>query len=64
MYRSDRCVQGFVNLLPCGENDGGLVVCKGAHKVSAEYHEAFKNEEQDFRWTVSIGCLTFAQYMS
>ncbi|BGP33048.1 hypothetical protein JCM10296v2_004837 [Rhodotorula toruloides] len=46
-----RCIQGFVNLNPYGDNDGGLVVLKGDHLVSKEYHEAFKNEEQEFRWT-------------
>ncbi|BGO99598.1 hypothetical protein RTG_01865 [Rhodotorula toruloides ATCC 204091] len=46
-----RCIQGFVNLNPCGDNDGGLMVLKGGHLVSKEYHEAFKNEEQEFRWT-------------
>ncbi|KAM0753443.1 hypothetical protein T439DRAFT_297788 [Meredithblackwellia eburnea MCA 4105] len=46
-----RCVQGFVNLLPCGPNDGGLVVLKGGHLVSKEYHDIFRNEEREFRWT-------------
>ncbi|CDR41366.1 RHTO0S06e01178g1_1 [Rhodotorula toruloides] len=46
-----RCIQGFVNLNPCGDNDGGLMVLKGGHLISKEYHETFKNEEQEFRWT-------------
>lgn len=40
-----RCLQGLVNLLPNGPKDGGLIVCKGAHLLSEEFHEEFKNEE-------------------
>ncbi len=50
-----RCVQGFVNLLPCGENDGGLVVLKAGHKISEEYHNEFRNQERGFRWTNEVG---------
>ncbi|KAK9369484.1 hypothetical protein V1509DRAFT_619566 [Lipomyces kononenkoae] len=39
-----RCLQGLVNLLPNGPNDGGLVVCKGGHKLSDEFHRHFKSE--------------------
>ncbi|SGY15374.1 BQ5605_C013g07350 [Microbotryum silenes-dioicae] len=46
-----RCVQGFVNLNPCGQNDGGLMVLKGGHLVSKEYHDQFREEEREFRWT-------------
>ena len=46
-----RCVQGFVNLCPNGDNDGGLMVLVGGHKLSQEYHEQFYNEERSFRWT-------------
>lgn len=49
-----RCVQGLVNLLPNGDNDGGLVVLKGGHKISEEYHKEFANEEQEFRWTNEV----------
>lgn len=49
-----RCVQGFVNLLPNGSEDGGLLVMKGAHKLSEEYHDVFRNEERGFRWTNEI----------
>lgn len=49
-----RCIQGFVNLNPCGDNDGGLMVLKGGHLISKEYHEAFANEEQEFRWTNEV----------
>ncbi|KAH0312465.1 hypothetical protein KCU71_g7282, partial [Aureobasidium melanogenum] len=46
-----RCLQGLVNLLPNGPDDGGLIVCKGAHKYSEEYHEQFKDEEPIPTWT-------------
>ena len=39
-----RCLQGLVNLLPNGPDDGGLIVCKEAQLVSEEFHEAFENE--------------------
>jgi hypothetical protein len=34
-----RCLQGLVNILPNGPNDGGLIVCKGAHLVSEQFHK-------------------------
>jgi hypothetical protein len=40
-----RCLQGLVNLLPNGPNDGGLIVCRGAHQASEEFHKVFKDEE-------------------
>ncbi|RAK88023.1 hypothetical protein BO79DRAFT_149426 [Aspergillus costaricaensis CBS 115574] len=47
-----RCLQGLVNLLPNGPKDGGLIVCRGAHLLSEEFHEEFKNEEDKiFAWT-------------
>ncbi|KAM0753450.1 hypothetical protein T439DRAFT_285374 [Meredithblackwellia eburnea MCA 4105] len=46
-----RCLQGLVNLNPCGDDDGGLVVMPGAHKISAEYHDAFRKEERLWQWT-------------
>lgn len=49
-----RCVQGFVNLLPSGDDDGGLMVLKEGHKVSEEYHQAFQQEERLFRWTNEV----------
>ena len=49
-----RCIQGFVNLLPNGDNDGGLMVLKGGHLVSEEYHKAFSEEEREFRWTNEV----------
>lgn len=47
-----RCLQGLLNVLPNGEKDGGLIVCKGAHKLSEEFHEEFKNEPNKiWAWT-------------
>ena len=47
-----RCLQGLVNILPNSDNDGGLIVCKGAYRLSEEFHEAFKNEEDRiWAWT-------------
>ncbi|KAL4981228.1 hypothetical protein BDW66DRAFT_156296 [Aspergillus desertorum] len=46
-----RCLQGLVNLLPNGPDDGGLIVCKGAHLLSEEFHEVFKDEERIWSWT-------------
>jgi hypothetical protein len=46
-----RCLQGLVNLLPNGPNDGGLIVCKGGHQISAKFHEALKDEERIPAWT-------------
>ena len=43
-----------MNLAPCGDNDGGLVVLKGGHEVSKEYHDAFRQEERGFRWTNEV----------
>lgn len=49
-----RCVQGLVNLNPCGDNDGGLVVLKAGHNISKEYHKTFFDEEREFRWTNEV----------
>ncbi|KAJ5306849.1 hypothetical protein PENANT_c003G01099 [Penicillium antarcticum] len=46
-----RCLQGLVNLLPNGPKDGGLIVCKGAHWLSEEFHANFKDEEKIWSWT-------------
>lgn len=45
-----RCLQGLVNLLPNGPKDGGLIVCKGAHLLSEEFHANFKEEERIWSW--------------
>jgi hypothetical protein len=49
-----RCLQGLVNLLPNGPEDGGLIVCKGAHLLSEEFHEEFKDEERIWSWYVTL----------
>lgn len=47
-----RCLQGLVNLLPNGPKDGGLIVCKGAHRLSVEYHDHFRGKEERIpAWT-------------
>lgn len=46
-----RCLQGLVNLLPNGPEDGGLIVCKGGHLLSERFHEAMKDEERIPAWT-------------
>lgn len=48
-----RCLQGIVNLLPNGAEDGGLIVCRGAHRLSEQFHREFSAFEKDpvFRWT-------------
>jgi len=47
-----RCLQGLVNMLPNGPNDGGLLVCKGAHLLSEQFHKEFKNEKDKvWAWT-------------
>ncbi|GKT51935.1 uncharacterized protein ColSpa_12116 [Colletotrichum spaethianum] len=47
-----RCLQGLVNILPNGDKDGGLIVCKGAHRLSEEFHVAFKDEPNKiWAWT-------------
>lgn len=34
-----RVMQGLVNFFPNGPNDGGLIVCKGAHTLSEQFHK-------------------------
>ncbi|CAI4219798.1 unnamed protein product [Parascedosporium putredinis] len=46
-----RCLQGLVNLLPNGPNDGGLIVCKGSHALSEKFHDAMRGEERIPAWT-------------
>lgn len=33
-----RCLQGLINLLPSGPNDGCLIVVKGGHSLSRQFH--------------------------
>lgn len=44
-------MQGLVNLLPNGPDDGGLIVCKGGHLLSEAFHQAMKDEERIPAWT-------------
>ena len=37
LVRDFDCVQGLLNLRPCGPNDGGLVVWKGSHKGHQQF---------------------------
>mgnify|MGYP003662818845 CR=1 FL=1 len=46
-----RCLQGLVNLQPCGPNDGGLIVCKGGHLISEEFHKDMADEPRIPAWT-------------
>lgn len=46
-----RCLQGLVNIFPNGDNDGGLICCKGAHRLSEEFHREFKDEPRIWAWT-------------
>jgi hypothetical protein len=46
-----RCLQGLVNLQPNGPNDGGLIVCKGGHLKSEQFHKDMKGEERIPAWT-------------
>lgn len=46
-----RCLQGLVNLLPNGPDDGGLIVCKGSHNLSKQFHEEMAWEEKIPAWT-------------
>ena len=47
-----RCLQGLVNLLPNGPEDGGLIIAKGAHVASEEFHAEFAQEERMWAWYV------------
>ncbi|CAN9126833.1 unnamed protein product [Alternaria alternata] len=46
-----RCLQGLVNLLPNGPDDGGLIVCPGGHLLSDEFHRDMADEERIPAWT-------------
>ncbi|KAJ9113566.1 hypothetical protein QFC20_001917 [Naganishia adeliensis] len=48
-----KVLQGLVNLLPNGPNDGGFIVCRGGHRLSEEYHKEFKRrgEKRMPAWT-------------
>jgi hypothetical protein len=44
-------LQGLVNLLPNGPDDGGLIVAKGGHLLSEEFHKEFAEETRIWQWT-------------
>jgi hypothetical protein len=44
-------LQGLVNLLPNGPEDGGLIVCPGGHVLSDEFHKDMADEERIPAWT-------------
>lgn len=46
-----RCMQGLVNLLPNGPDDGGLIVCPGGHLLSDEFHKDMADEPRIPAWT-------------
>jgi len=47
-----RYLQGLVNLLPNGPNDGGLIVCRGGHALSEEFHNDMRGKEERIpAWT-------------
>jgi hypothetical protein len=46
-----RCLQGLVNLLPNGPDDGGLIIAKGGHLLSEKYHKAMSFQERPWAWT-------------
>ncbi|KAL2785527.1 hypothetical protein BJX66DRAFT_343035 [Aspergillus keveii] len=46
-----RCLQGLVNLNPAGPNDGGLIVCPGGHRLSAQFHAEMADEPRIPAWT-------------
>ncbi|TKX19833.1 hypothetical protein C1H76_8031 [Elsinoe australis] len=45
-----RCLQGLVNILPNGPNDGGLIVCKGGHQYSEQFHKEMAWEDPIPAW--------------
>ncbi|KAK7964038.1 hypothetical protein PG988_011012 [Apiospora saccharicola] len=46
-----RCLQGLVNLQPSGPDDGGLIVCRGGHQLSEQFHKDMADEERIPAWT-------------
>lgn len=45
LKRGLQCVQGIVNLAPCGPEDGGLVVYPGSHNLFAEFFDTQTKSE-------------------
>ena len=67
------CAQGVINFTPSGENDGGLIVMKGSHKLVEEFFATFPHvvgrktwgpgdwfgfEEDEVKWFADRGCET------
>lgn len=46
------CVQGIMNLLPNGPEDGGLMVLKGSSALYAQLFEAFDDVKPEAGWNV------------
>ncbi|PYI12703.1 hypothetical protein BO78DRAFT_402582 [Aspergillus sclerotiicarbonarius CBS 121057] len=46
-----RCLQGLINLHPCGPTDGGLIICKGGHALSQQFHTEMSHDERIPAWT-------------
>ena len=40
-----------MNLNPCGPDDGGLIVCKGGHLISEQFHKEMGDEPRIPAWT-------------
>ncbi|KAJ5810714.1 uncharacterized protein N7503_002932 [Penicillium pulvis] len=51
MKHGFRCMQGLVNLLPNGPDDGGLIVCRGGHLLSERFHHDMADEARITAWT-------------
>ncbi|ORY34554.1 hypothetical protein BCR39DRAFT_556072 [Naematelia encephala] len=49
------CIQGLLNLLPIGREDGGLVVMKGTAQLFGKYFEEHKHLEPAEGWTKRDG---------
>lgn len=45
-------MQGLVNILPNGPDDGGLIVCPGGHLLSEEFHKDMADEPRIPAWTI------------
>jgi hypothetical protein len=55
-YRPQRhCIQGLLNLLPNGPNDGGLMVMRGTANLFGQYFEEHKHLEPPEGWTKRDG---------
>ncbi|KAJ5605285.1 hypothetical protein N7510_010439 [Penicillium lagena] len=44
-------MHGLVNLLPNEPDDGGLIVCRGAHLLSEQFYREIADEEQIPAWS-------------